>query len=339
MGPEVLLLPLAPLYAAVVRLRAAAYRRGILKSQRATVPVISVGNLTFGGTGKTPMVAALVRDLVARGRRPAVLTRGYGRRGRGALTLVGPDAGVPAEIAGDEPLVLSAALPGVPVVVDSDRARGTARAAAGGSDVVVMDDGFQHLALERDLDIVLVDAGDPWGGGRVPPSGRLREPLGALRRASAVVVTKLPADGWEGVLAKISARAERLAPGLAVMGARLVPSGLASPDGITEPGALKGRRVLAFAGLGRPEGFLDTLEEVGAELAGFLPFRDHHRYSEADVARVIEEARRLDALPVTTAKDGVKLPAEAPVAVLDVRMEPLDGSWDRLWALAPEVVS
>ena len=338
MGPEVLLLPLAPLYAAAVKLRAAAYRRGALTSTRATVPVISVGNLTFGGTGKTPMVAALVRDLVARGRRPAVLTRGYGRRGRAALTLLGPDAGVPAEIAGDEPLVLSAALPGVPVVVDSNRVRGAARAVAGGSDVVVLDDGFQHLALERDLDIVLVDAGDPWGGGRMPPRGRLREPLEALRRASAVVVTKLPVDGWEAVLAEIGARVEQLAPGLPVMGARLRPSGLSSPDGVEEPSVLNGRRVLAFAGLARPEGFLDTLEELGAELAGFLPFRDHHRYSDAEVARLIEEARRLDALPVTTAKDGVKLPAEAPVAVLDVRMEPLDGSWDRLWALAPEVV-
>ncbi len=339
MGPEVLLLPLAPLYAAAVRLRTAAYRRGVLKSARADVPVISVGNLTFGGTGKTPMVAALVRDLVARGRRPAVLTRGYGRRGRGALTLLGPDTGVSAEIAGDEPLVLSAALPGVPVVVDSDRARGAARAAAGGSDVVVLDDGFQHLALQRDLDIVLVDAGDPWGGGHLPPRGRLREPLDAIRRASAVVVTKLPADGWQALLAEITERVEKLAPGLPVLGARLAPSGLTSPDGATEPGALRGRRVLAFAGLARPEGFLDTLEELGAELAGFLPFTDHHRYTRVEVARLIEEACRLDALPVTTAKDAVKLPAEAPVAVLDVRMEPVEGSWDRLWTLAPEVVS
>ncbi len=332
-------MPLAPLYAAAVRLRTAAYRRGVLKSARAKVPVVSIGNLTFGGTGKTPMVAALVRDLVARGRRPAVLTRGYGRRGRRPLTLLGPDVEVPAEIAGDEPLVLSAALPGVPIVVDSDRASGAERAAAGGSDVVVLDDGFQHLALERDLDIVLVDAGDPWGGGHLPPRGRLREPLDELRRASAVVVTKLPADGGQVVLEEIAARVEKLAPALPVMGARLVPSGLTSPDGATEPGGLRGRRVLAFAGLARPEGFLDTLEELGAELTGFLPFTDHHRYSRAEIARLIEEARRLEALPVTTAKDGVKLPAEAPVAVLDVRMEPVDGSWDRLWALAPEVVS
>ncbi|MCK5377122.1 MAG: tetraacyldisaccharide 4'-kinase, partial [Acidobacteria bacterium] len=157
-----LLVPLTPLYRGVVAARGVAYDRGWLRSQSLDIPVISVGNISFGGTGKTPMVVALVRDLIRLGRRPAVLTRGYGRRERDLDVVVGPEPKQRVEEVGDEPLEIAGLLPGVPVVVEADRVRGGREAQRLGADVVVLDDGFQHRRLRRDLDLVLLDAGDPW---------------------------------------------------------------------------------------------------------------------------------------------------------------------------------
>jgi len=332
-----LLLPLAPLYRGAVAARRSAYGRGWLHSVRLPVPVISVGNLTFGGTGKTPMVVALVRDLVRLGRHPAVLTRGYRRRDDRQAVVTGPNPRQRADEVGDEPLELARRLPGVPVVVDADRGRGGMEAVRLGADVVVLDDAFQHLRLKRDLDVVLIDAGDPWGGGRLPPLGRLREPVAALARADAVVITKVPPD-WRPAVAGIEAEVERVAPALQVFVSRLQPSRVRRPDGEwVEPGALKGQKVYAFAGVGRPGGFADTLSEVGSGVVGNRWFPDHHAYSERDLAEVLAAARAADALPVTTAKDAVKLPENAGVWVMEVEMAPVEGSWRGLWRLLPEV--
>jgi tetraacyldisaccharide 4'-kinase len=332
-----LLLPLAPLYRGAVAARTAAYRRGLVARQRLEVPVVSVGNLSFGGTGKTPTVIALVRDLVRIGRRPAVLTRGWGRRDDRPQVLVGPETQRRADEVGDEPLEMAHRLPGVPIVVDADRARGGREAQRRGADLVVLDDGFQHLALARDLDLVLLDAADPWAGGRLPPLGRLREPLAALARADAVLVTKLPED-WRPPAAAIERRLAAIAPHLPVLASRLRAERLRAPGGEWRPaGELAGRRVFAFAGLGRPAGFAATLAELGAELAGTRWFADHHRYSERELAAVLEEAAAVGAAPVTTAKDAVKLPPTAPVWVLETVVEPLTGSWRELWRLLPEL--
>jgi len=333
-----LLVPLTPLYRGVVAARGVAYDRGWLRSQSLDIPVISVGNISFGGTGKTPMVVALVRDFVRLGRRPAVLTRGYGRRERDLDVVVGPEPKQRVEEVGDEPLEMAGLLPGVPVVVEADRVRGGREAQRLGADVVVLDDGFQHRRLRRDLDLVLLDAGDPWGGGRLPPIGRLREPLGALRRASAVVVTKVPAD-WRPVVARIEAELGRIAPGIPVLAARLQPSRVRLPEGWREPEILAGRRVFAFAGLGRPEGFAASLVEAGAEVAAKMWFPDHHFYSPGELDEIVRGARAVDAVPITTVKDAVKLPPDAPVWVVEAVMEPVEGGWERLWAVEPKVVA
>ncbi|NOZ78640.1 MAG: tetraacyldisaccharide 4'-kinase [Acidobacteria bacterium] len=337
MRPAILLLPLTPLYGAFVRARALAYRRGVLRTARLGVPVVSVGNLTFGGTGKTPVVIALARDLVRRGRRPAVLTRGYGRDDRRPLVLVGPAPAADARRAGDEPLEIARRLPGVPVVVDADRVRGGREAIRRGADIVILDDGFQHLRLARDLDIVLVDAGDPWGGGHLPPLGRLREPTSALARAGAVIVTKLDTNG--PAFERISATLRHHARGVPVFAARLAPVRWTTPAGERPPREIAGRRVFAFAGIGRPEGFVETLERLGAVIAGTRWFTDHHVYTSEDAGRILDEAGRLDAVPVTTAKDAVKAPSRIGAWVLDVEMTPADDGWDPLWALAPEILS
>jgi tetraacyldisaccharide 4'-kinase len=330
-----LLRPLSPLYGAAVRLRARAYARGWLPSERLELPVISVGNVTFGGTGKTPTVIALARDLGRSGRRPAVLTRGYGRTTDEPLVVVGPEPGEPVERIGDEPAELARRLPGIPIVVDADRVRGGRRAIGLDSDVLLLDDGFQHLRLVRDLDLVLVDAADPWGGGRLPPRGRLREPLAALERASALLVTKLPPGDPGPLVGEIAATAAGHGARGPVLAARLRVVRVHDGRDWQDAAVLAGRRVLAFAGLGRPQGFGDLLREAGAEVVASRWFADHHRYSSAEVASVVAGARAAGAVPVTTGKDAVKLPADAPVWEVEVAMEPVAGSWDGLWDLLP----
>jgi len=333
-GVAQLLRPLSPLYAGLLRLRGAAYRSGLRKRLRLPLPVISVGNITHGGTGKTPVVEALVRDLVRRGRKPAVLTRGYGRKDSRPIVLIGPESGVPVERSGDEPAELASRLPGLPIIVDADRYRGGLRARGLGADCLVLDDGFQHLRLHRDLDILLIDAGDPFGGGKLPPAGRLREPLEGILRADLCLVTKL--RGTE-IPPDINSRLEELHPGYPVHGCRLEAARLVGPGGMEKEADLVGRPVLAFAGLGRPEAFSAMLRDLGARVMEERFFPDHHRYSTAEIREL--EARALSEgwWPVTTAKDAVKIPAMKELRILEVRMTPIEGDWAWLWKLLPDL--
>ncbi|MCP4902205.1 MAG: tetraacyldisaccharide 4'-kinase [bacterium] len=322
-----LLLPLTPVFRSLVAARNFGFRVGCISTSRLPVPVISVGNLTFGGTGKTPTVISLVRELVRRGQRPAVLTRGYRRKDRRPTLIVGPDSTASAERVGDEALEMATRLPGVPIAIDGDRVRGGREALRRGASVIVMDDGFQHRRLARDLDLVLIDAGDPWGGGRLPPLGRLREPIKGLVRADAAIITKLPADS-EGRFADLRQEIASIAPSLPVFGARLVPTGLISPEGRQSVECIANRRVVAMAGLGRPSGFVEALKDIDAQVVEQLFFRDHHHFDQADVDSAIACASQNRAILVTTAKDAAKLPRGAGHWILEVEMVPNEGSWD-----------
>jgi len=312
-----LLSPLAIAWGGVMAARNAWYDRVAAASHGAGVPVISIGNLTVGGTGKTPLVIATARDLVAAGRRPAVLTRGY----RAA-------PGQPA----DEVLEPRAALPGVPVVVDADRVRGAAEArAVHGADCLVLDDGFQHRRLRRDLDVVLIDALCPWGGGWVLPAGRLREPARGLRRAGLIVLTRVNQVG-EAERAALRAAVARRVPGLAIVEVGIVADALVSAEGSTRPPEdLAGRRAWLACGLGNPESFVRLAAALGARIVGTSRFPDHHRYTPADSAAVAAAARAARAeWVVTTRKDWVKLAAlwpsgDPPLMRLDLRVEWLSG--------------
>jgi tetraacyldisaccharide 4'-kinase len=184
---------------------------------------------------------------------------------------------------------------------------------------------------------VLLDAGDPWAGGRLPPLGRLREPLAALGRATAVLVTKLPAE-HEAPLEDIAARVQRIAGELPVLAARLESSRIRTDEGWQEPAILAGRRVFAFAGIGRPQGFVELLEGAGAELVGRRWFADHHRYTSAQLDALRSAALEREAVAVTTAKDAVKLPEDGAVWVVEAEMVPVEGSWNSLWGLLPGAI-
>ena len=279
---------------------AGALRRALARPVKAPVPVLCVGNLVAGGAGKTPVTLELARLLEALDHRPHILTRGYG----GALA--GPVRVDPGthdfHAVGDEALLLAEA---APTWVARDRPAGARAAAAAGAELILMDDGLQNPSLIKDLALMVVDAGYGFGNGRVMPAGPLREPRGrGLARAQAAV---LIGDDTTGIGADLSHR-------LPVARARLVPSGAAAP--------WHGRRVVAFAGIGRPEKFFDSLTGLGVDLIAGIGFPDHHPYRPEELADLMREAEQAGAAVVTTAKDRVRLPADlsARVETLAVRL-------------------
>jgi tetraacyldisaccharide 4'-kinase len=298
-------------YGLAVRARNALYARGWLAAQRAEVPVVSVGNLTVGGTGKTPCVEYVAGFYRERDRRVAVLSRGYGSAGG----------------ANDEALVLEANLPDVPHLQGADRAE-LARVAAEEleCEVLVLDDGFQHRRLARDLDLVLLDATDPWGQGYLLPRGLLREPPSALRRAHAVVLTRCDQVPPEACAA-LRGRVARLAPAAVLAETTHQPVELVNAEGATAAlDLLRERPVAAFCGIGNPGAFRRTLADLGAPPGDFRTYADHHAYGRADVEalRAWGRAQPPGALLLTTQKDLVKLPVTQlggrPLWALRVRL-------------------
>ena len=298
--------PLSWGFRMAVAARRRAFAAGLFSSRRASVPVVSVGNLTVGGTGKTPATIWLAGRLREQGCEVAIVSRGYsgslGRRsavvGRGGRALLEVD-----EI-GDEAMLLATRFEG-PVVCGADRAAAVELAVEQeGASVVVLDDGFQHWRLQRDFDIVLVDGRTGFGNGSLLPAGPLREPLGALPRASAIIVTKAaPA-------ADLLTRIRRHAPEVPVFEADLVPVGLSEFEGgclRSRPlGDLVGRRVVTVSALAEPRSFYDLLGQLEVQPVEVLEYPDHHRFSQSDWHHITQAAHRAD-LVVCTEKDLVKL--------------------------------
>ena len=293
-------------YGAAVRLRNAWYDRPGA-AQRATVPVISVGNLAVGGTGKTPLVAWTARRLLAEGLVPAVVSRGYGgTAGPGPLVVsTGGGPRVNARTCGDEPHLLARSLDGTIVVVGADRIEGARSAVAAGAGVVLLDDGFQHRRLARDLDIVVLDARAPFDDGRLLPQGSLREPPAALARAQMVVLTRVR----EGDLANDAMRAVRAAG----YSGPIVRAGHRTTgfQDVTGAECAVPARALAFCGIGDPGLFRGDLEAAGVVTVGFHAFRDHQPYTVTGWDALIAEASALGVPLVTTEKDLSRLDAAA----------------------------
>ena len=290
------LLPLAAAYRA-----GAALHRAAVRPVHAKVPVISVGNLTVGGAGKTPVSLCIAQRLVARGRRPAVLSRGYGRKLRTPLQ-VSPDSTV--QDVGDEPLLL--ARRGLTVFVGPSRAVLAGLAVERGADVLVLDDGLQHYALARDLDVVVADASNPFGNGHGLPLGPLREPLSALARVRRGLLwlsrCDLPRDP----------RVLRL------------PAWPAVESDYATSVDLRGKRVFLFAGIARPAAFEATVRALGAEIAGSRWFGDHHLYTKYDLQTLRREAG--DAQLWTTEKDLVRIEQRDGICAVTVEVRILRGA-------------
>lgn len=318
-SPPIPTSPWQRFYGAVHQARERRYRKTAGRLPR---PVVSIGNLHWGGSGKTPMTAAVASHFRDRGRRVAVLSRGYGSKGdgvrivsRGDGPLLGP------KVAGDEPVLLAGLLPGVAVVVCPDRYRAGTHALERldpAPDLFVLDDGFSHLKLARDLDLLVFPAADPFAGGRLLPSGRLREPLASTRRAHVAVLS------GTGTASRGSALAQALRPH-GFTGPGFVSETVATPARAFAPGAPEppaGARVLAVTGIARPERFFDTVQGQGFEIAERLTFSDHHRYPDASLGKI---RRAFDACGaewlLTTGKDRVKLQGRLDLPAAEIPLE------------------
>ncbi|WP_298432832.1 tetraacyldisaccharide 4'-kinase [Geobacter sp.] len=294
-------------YALAVRVRAALYAAGILPSRCLPRKVVSVGNLTVGGTGKTPMVAWIARYFLARGKRVAVISRGYGGTAEGKTRIVsdGETLFLTPEEAGDEPYLLARSVPGLMVVIGADRhAAGLLAIERLSPELFILDDGFQHLRLRRDLNILLLDCRSPFGNGRTLPAGLLREPTSAASRADVVVLTRCGGVQREGSpvaglpCSRVTHRLTAIVP---LAGGTPVPFSM-----------LKGERVLAFSGIADPISFFTALKGEGVELAATLSFPDHARYGKREIDTICQLKNESGAaFLVTTEKDAVKLGAYA----------------------------
>ena len=296
--PAKALAPLSLLYQAGAGLRAWA-----ASPYQPSSPVICVGNLTVGGAGKTPLVQALARSLKSRGRAPQIQTRGYGGKWKGPLK-VDPNVHSFHQV-GDETLLHAAV---APTWMAKNRADGVSKACQDGAEVVIMDDGHQNPSVRKSLSILAVDGPSGFGNGYVVPAGPLREPVATgLKRAHAAVIIGPDAHGLRTAL-----------PGpLPVLTARLMP------DAATR--GLAGQRVVAFAGIGRPMKFFESLAALGARVLAVHPFEDHYAFGPADIQSILDEAFQLKAIPVTTEKDAVRLTPDQrqQVNVARVRLD-----WD-----------
>ncbi|MBN1345748.1 MAG: tetraacyldisaccharide 4'-kinase [Phycisphaerae bacterium] len=334
-------------YRLVVGLRNAYYDHVRRATRRADVPVISVGNLVTGGTGKTPMVIWILQRLVETRRRPGVLMRGYKAS---QIACCQANQALQDAIHGcenDEAREIRRRCPRADLVIDPDRVAGAAKAAGIGCDVLVMDDGFQHRRLARDLDVVLVDATFPFGGGLLP-RGMRREPIDSLKRADVVVITRAD-QVHESERDGLRRRLGELTEGAPVLCACHRPVELCDQTGRCDAGtgvdSMRGRRAWIFAALGNPAAFSATVERMGCAVVGSRFWPDHHAWSDAELDDMARAAGSAAAdVILTTEKDAVKLPPDrpkwpAPLRVVRIGMDFLGGDADVMCAKLSEVVA
>lgn len=308
MKPHPVFTPLSWLYTAVVWIRNGLFDRGFLTAEDAGVPVISVGNMTAGGSGKTPLVIEIGKILLRNGKTVAIVSRGYGRQTKGSVVVSdGASLQCDARCGGDEPVQIAETLRQCIVIVDERRVRAARRAVKEfGADVVILDDGFQHRRLARSLDIVVMDAQRPPMTTALLPAGFRREPLSGLKRAHCVIVTKVRHDGEAAALMN-----DDTVAGIPyAFHSTFAPAALKDlATGAVRPlNELPGRPVLAVCGIADPDSFRRSIASAGGTVAEMMAYRDHHPYDRQDVTSMIAAMHRIGAeAVVTTEKDAVKL--------------------------------
>ena len=332
---------LAGIYGLGARARRRLYAQGWLQTKCLPAPVISVGNLTVGGTGKTPMTACLARLLQGQGYKVAILSRGYGGTARG-VTCISDGLNIyqkPPD-AGEEAFWLARAVPGVAVYTAPDRyAAGLAAWREVKPDFFLLDDGFQHFQLHRDLDVVLLDADAPFGNGCLLPRGPLREPVATLNAADVLIITRYQPERHQDRLRLIKEKF----PGKTMLTAAIMPTAarLFPADREVPLPEMKNQKLFAFAGLARPQVFYQSLRDLGVELPGCRDFPDHYAFSHQDLEVLVKEAQILGAAAlITTTKDWARLGENwaypLPLYVLDVAARLEDGGEDKILEILAE---
>lgn len=281
-------------YSLIINARNKLYTRQILKAHKAKVPVISIGNITAGGTGKTPIVIWLCNYLAQKNLKPAVLTRGYKTDSQTPKT--------------DEPALIEQSCPGCSVIINPDRVEGASTAVSEhNAQVIIMDDGFQHRRLARDIDVLAIDATEPFGYDKVLPAGMLREPTSSIKRAQAVILTRCDQVETQKLEA-IKERIKQLNKNIIIAESLHAPQNIIINKTEQNFDHIKGKKVFAFCAIGNPDSFYNSLSTNQADVVGTETFDDHHNYTPADIDMVMQKAAQLDAqLLLTTEKDWTKL--------------------------------
>ncbi|MDE0481969.1 MAG: tetraacyldisaccharide 4'-kinase [Candidatus Poribacteria bacterium] len=329
------LMPLSWLYGAVIWIRNYCFTSRIFKQKRLPCTVISVGNIVAGGTGKTPAVAAIAKQLQNQGFQVAILLRGYKRRSSEEITVVsdGENRLCSREESGDEADMLARQLSDIPIIVGKQRyLTGKAALDRFKSDVIILDDGFQHRQLARDVDILIIDTTQPYGTGALLPIGTLREPVSALQRADIIILTRT--DAVDINIVDLKAELNQLAPNTPILESVHQPASLywlnqTDEHSIMPIENLTGKRLLAVCGIGNPDAFVATLEKYNPEAVGLLAFPDHHVYTESDLQQIQHQMQQHEAeWVITTQKDEQKFTSlftELPLVVLAIELVITDG--------------
>ena len=325
---DLALVPFAVAYGIAAQLRCGLYRTGLLKTRSLSCPVISVGNLTVGGTGKTPVVIALANWLHNHGKCVGVVSRGYGRDNEKQVVLVsdGQQILVDSHKGGDEPVLIATRCPGVPVIVGADRyAAGAKLLREFSCNVLILDDGFQHMALKRDADLLLVDAKSRFGNGYLLPRGPLRELPTSIKRATALIVTR--ASSTEN---NVSASLDTSAVGEMPIGiSRFALTGFVNlrTGEVLAQEMMRGKHCIAFCGIANPHSFATMLENAGVTIQELLSFPDHWRYASEDLQKIWESTEGCaPKMVITTEKDAVKIMHQLPDA-LEVFAARIELAW------------
>jgi tetraacyldisaccharide 4'-kinase len=325
------LLLLSMLYDFTLSIRLFFYRAGIFRTRKLKAKVISVGNVTVGGTGKTPLVIYLAEKLKEKKIRVVILTRGYRRKSKNMVDLNEANKGeIGWEDVGDEPFLLSRRLEDVPIVVTKHRfVSGTYAVRKYNPDVLILDDGFQHLKLKRDLDLVVIDSTNPWGNGRLLPAGILREPLSSLKRADVFMLTK---TDQVSDLAETKDTLRRYHPQAPVVESiyRVRSMENLHDHSTIDSGKWENKKALVFSGIGNPKSFENSLKHLKISVLKHKAFPDHFAYRRKDVLSLVEETKSLGAdFMVTTEKDSVRIPMvnrpEVPIYVLKIDLKVTSG--------------
>ncbi len=315
-------------------LRLTFYKTGILKTKSLPVPVISIGNIAAGGTGKTPTVIMIAELLKGMGKKVAVLSRGYKGEAEGEINVVsdGNEIFMNPLQSGDEPYMMAARLKGIPVITGSDRYKtGKYAIEKFGAEVILLDDGYQHVQLDRNFNILLLDSNSPFGNGYLLPRGTLREPVSYINRADMVIFTKVRSQ-------KPEARSQKINSLITQQNRNTICKSIYVSAGCIDINAnkdisldgVKGKKGFAFCGIASPESFKNSLKEAGIDIRGFVSFEDHYQFSRDDIDSLISKAKETGSeILITTEKDEVRLkgfePISFPIWILKIRMEIFEG--------------